>query len=137
MDDKQFQSLDVTSIDDHIQNKVDWKNPPTVKDLRNDLAEAMSSHSNHVSKVDEYLKTLRGEINIVAHEGRSKVQPKLVRKQNEWRYSALEEPFLSTNDMFIVNPVTYQDVDSAKQNISKFPISSKNLSFERRFWYWN
>lgn len=96
---------------------VDWNNPPSVRDLKQDLSEAKSNHDLHVNKVNESLTALRGELKIKVKEGRSKVQPKLVRKQNEWRYSALEEPFLSTDDMFIVNPVTYKDVDAAKQNM--------------------
>lgn len=96
---------------------VDWNNPPSVRDLKQDLAEAKSNHDLHVNKVNESLTALRGELKIKVKEGRSRVQPKLVRKQNEWRYSALEEPFLSTDDMFIVNPVTYKDVEAAKQNM--------------------
>ena len=96
---------------------VDWNNPPSVRDLKQDLAEAKSNHDLHVNKVNESLTALRGELKIKIKEGRSKVQPKLVRKQNEWGYSALEEPFLSTDDMFIVNPVTYKDVEAAKQNM--------------------
>lgn len=99
-----------------ISNLVEWENPPSVEDLKKDLREAKPSHDSHILKVNEWIKALRGELNITPKDGRSRVQPKLVRKQNEWRYSALEEPFLSTNDMFIVNPVTYQDVEAAKQN---------------------
>ena len=95
---------------------VDWKNIPTLKDLKDNLTEATPSHNNHVSTVNEYISTLRGELRAKIMEGRSKVQPKLVRKQGEWRYSALEEPFLSTSDMFKVSPVTYADVESARQN---------------------
>ena len=106
--------FDYTTQD--VANLVDWKNPPTIADLKNDLNEAKSSHNLHVSKVNEWITALRGELKIKTMDGRSKVQPKLVRKQSEWRYAALEEPFLSTNEMFRVRPVTYQDVDAAKQN---------------------
>ena len=99
-----------------IREMVDWKNIPTLKDLKDNLTEATPSHNNHVSTVNEYISTLRGELRAKIMEGRSKVQPKLVRKQGEWRYSALEEPFLSTNDMFKVSPVTHADVESARQN---------------------
>ena len=99
-----------------IREMVDWKNIPTLKDLKDNLTEATPSHNNHVSTVNEYISTLRGELRAKIMEGRSKVQPKLVRKQGEWRYSALEEPFLSTNDMFKISPVTYADVESARQN---------------------
>ena len=99
-----------------IREMVDWKNIPTLKDLKDNLTEATPSHNNHVSTVNEYISTLRGELRAKIMEGRSKVQPKLVRKQGEWRYSALEEPFLSTSDMFKVSPVTHADVESARQN---------------------
>ena len=94
----------------------DWENPPSITDLRNDLSQAMTSHNTHVDKVNKWLAALRAEATIKTIEGRSKVQPKLIRKQNEWRYAALEEPFLSTDDMFTVNPVTHKDVDAARQN---------------------
>ena len=88
-----------------------------MRDLKKDLSEALPSHNQHVDKVNGWISALRGELKIKVQDGRSKVQPKLIRKQNEWRYSALEEPFLSTDDMFVVNPVTHLDVDAARQNM--------------------
>lgn len=110
-------SLNYLSEDADIKNLVNWQNPPTVRDLKKDLSEALPSHNLHVDKVNGWISALRGELKIKVQDGRSKVQPKLIRKQNEWRYSALEEPFLSTDDMFIVNPVTHLDVDAARQNM--------------------
>ena len=103
--------------DSDVRKLVDWVNPPSVRDLKQDLSEALPNHDLHVKKVNEWISALRGDFKAKVQEGRSKVQPKLVRKQNEWRYAALEEPFLSTEDMFIVNPVTYKDVESARQNM--------------------
>ena len=108
---------DYISIDRDVKIlQPDWDNAPTVKDLKQDLSEALPSHNLHVAKVNEWITALRGELKIKTAEGRSKVQPKVIRKQAEWRYSSLEEPFLSTEDMFKVNPVTHKDVDAAKQN---------------------
>lgn len=116
---------------------VDWANPPSVRDLKKDLSEALTSHSNHVAKVNEWISSLRGELKLRTMDGRSRVQPKLVRKQNEWRYSALEEPFLSTDDMFIVNPVTYKDVDSARQNMlvlnKQFRVDIPKVKFINKY----
>ena len=95
---------------------VDWPNPPKLSDLKNDLSEAESSHRLQVAKVNEWLSTLKGDLKIRTQDGRSRVQPKLVRKQSEWRYPALEEPFLSTSAMFRVHPATHLDVDAARQN---------------------
>ena len=46
----------------------------------------------------------------------SRINPKLIRKQYEWRCASLTEPFLSTRDLFKVNPTTHEDTARAKQN---------------------
>ena len=107
---------DYLSTDSDVKRMVDWDNPPTVAKLKKDVSGAMSSHTLQVAKIDKWVRALRGKVNIKTLEGRSKVQPKLIRKQNEWRYAALEEPFLSTSDMFRVNPVTHLDLEAARQN---------------------
>src|SRR5690606_5578023 len=53
---------------------------------------------------------------IKPKKGRSKVQPKLIRKHAEWRYATLAEPFLSSPDLFKVDPMTAEDLPSARQN---------------------
>ena len=122
MDDLRQLEGSLKEMDEEVEEKteehalVDWPNPPKLSDLKNDLSEAESSHRLQVAKVNEWLSTLKGELKIKTQDGRSKVQPKLVRKQSEWRYPALEEPFLSTNEMFRVNPATHMDVDAARQN---------------------
>ena len=130
-------SLNYLSEDADIRNLVNWQNPPTVRDLKKDLSEALPSHNQHVDKVNGWISALRGELKIKVQEGRSKVQPKLIRKQNEWRYSALEEPFLSTDDMFIVNPVTHLDVDAARQNMlvlnKQFRVDIPKVQFINKY----
>ena len=79
---------------------TDWKNPPDLLELKADYEEAQSAHTSHVMDVDGWLDALNGEQNINNKKGRSKIVPKLIRKQAEWRYAALSEPFLSTDDLF-------------------------------------
>lgn len=123
--------------DNGVRNLVDWENPPTVRDLRNDLREAQGFHDDHVQKVNKWLDYLRGKVNFPIREGRSKVVPKLIRKQNEWRYTSLEEPFLSSNDMFKVNPVTHLDVEAAEQNEKvlnkQFRVDIDRVAFINRY----
>jgi outer membrane murein-binding lipoprotein Lpp len=103
--------------DDAKKSKlVDWKTPPTVADLENDLTSAEASHSEQVAKVEKWLENLAAKLKITIPKGRSKVQPKLIRTQAEWRYAALEEPFLSTKDMFEVAPRTWEDGEGAEDN---------------------
>ena len=95
-----------------------WAKEPTVSQLRQDLLDAKSAHDTHVSNVKRWLDNLQAK-NVAGFKktpGRSSIIPKLIRKQAEWRYAALSEPFLSTDDLFNVLPMTYEDRNSALQN---------------------
>ena len=93
-----------------------WVNEPSVTDLEADLLAAKPIHQTHVTNTQKWLSKLAGELHIKPPVGRSHVQPKLIRKQAEWRYASLEEPFLSTNDLFDIDPVTEEDYDAAEEN---------------------
>ena len=95
---------------------VDWKNPPTLGDLKQDYESAKVAHDVHTQEVDTWLRVLNGEQTINAKRGRSKLVPKLARRQAEWRYAALSEPFLSTDDLFNTSPQTFEDKEIAVQN---------------------
>ena len=101
-----------------IKTLTDWPKAPSVADLKQDYSDARSYHSNQVSKIDTWLDNLNvtGKAQIKTPVGNSSVVPKLIRKQAEWRYAALSEPFLSTTDVFNVSPITYEDRDAAIQN---------------------
>lgn len=95
-----------------------WKNEPTLRDLKQDLEDAKPSHDGQKTQIGVWLDNLNvtGKAKIETAKGNSKIVPKLIRKQAEWRYPALTEPFLSTDDVFNVKPVTWEDRDAAKQN---------------------
>lgn len=97
---------------------VDWKNPPTVANLKQDLLEATPYQQQQLAKIQTWLDNLNvtGSAKVKSTTGNSQVVPKLIRKQAEWRYSALSEPFLSTDDLFNVRPVTWEDRHAARQN---------------------
>lgn len=98
---------------------TEWANPPKLTDLKQHLEDARSIHATQVGKIDRYLDNmnLTGTAAIPkTNDGNSKVQPQLIRKQAEWRYPALSEPFLSTSDVYNVSPVSWEDRDSARQN---------------------
>lgn len=97
---------------------TNWKNAPTIRDLKQDFDDATPSHDNQVVKIDTWLDNLNitGKAKIETPKGNSKIVPKLIRKQAEWRYAALSEPFLSTDDVFNVRPVTWEDRKAAQQN---------------------
>ena len=93
-----------------------WKNEPSISDLQSDLESAESIHKEHVAKTEKWLNKLAGKIEVKPIKGRSKIQPKLIRKQAEWRYASLEEPFLSTDDLFDIDPRTGEDYEAAEDN---------------------
>jgi hypothetical protein len=110
-----------TQIDpDAVANTslVEWPKPPTVEELKQDYQDALNIQKLHVSKVNGWLDNLNvtGSAKPKAKKGASSLQPKLIRKQAEWRYAALSEPFLSTDDVYNVRPVTSEDRKGARQN---------------------
>ena len=108
--------LDIDSTETDAASLVDWENPPSLGDLKQDYESAKVAHDVHTTEVDTWLRVLNGEQTINAKRGRSKLVPKLARKQAEWRYAALSEPFLSTDDLFNTSPQTFEDKESAIQN---------------------
>ena len=99
---------------------TDWKNEPTVAALKNDLLAATSYHDTQMAKINRWnalmSQGVSGNKKNAPMKGRSTIQPKLIRRQAEWRYSALTEPFLGSNKLFKVSPVTFEDAKAAKQN---------------------
>ena len=96
-----------------------WAKEPTLMELRQDLEFARQENQEQASNIDGWLdlrNATGSEAPKKAKVGRSTVQPKLIRKHNEWRYPALTEPFLNTDRMFQVLPRTAEDAPKAKQN---------------------
>lgn len=117
-DDEDTAAENVTpaKVNDDLESQ--WKNPPTLLALKQDLMDAKPSHDTQKTKIDTWLDNLhvRGKAQVKTPEGNSKIVPKLIRKQAEWRYASLSEPFLSTDDVYKVKPVTWEDREAAQQN---------------------
>lgn len=112
---------DPDKLDESSEEKLtDWKNQPTIMDLKADLDYARQENRDQVANVDGWLaarNTTGAEGPKQSDQpGRSSVQPKLIRKQNEWRYPALSEPFLNSDRMFEIKPRTGNDKAAANQN---------------------
>jgi len=101
-----------------ITIETGWKSPPKLIDLKQNYDDGKIEHSAQMAKINNWLDHLhvKGKARKPKIAGRSNVHSRLIRKQAEWRYPALSEPFLSTEDIFKVKPVTAQDVHSARQN---------------------
>lgn len=97
---------------------TDWVNEPTIDQLKADYDMASSSKNTQVAKIEDWLDQLhvRGSYKPKKREGRSSIQPKLIRKQAEWRYASLSEPFLNDENIFDISPKTWVDREAARQN---------------------
>lgn len=98
--------------------KTGWKNPPTIEQLKEDLTNSHGSHTNNVNRIQRSLDLIHitGSVRRKKVQGKSNVQPKLIRKQLEWRIPSLTEPFLDTDDIFNVRGKTPEDKYAAQQN---------------------
>ena len=101
-----------------VEPLTDWANEPKIGDLRKDLESARGYQQKHTAAITEWnqLRNVEGKFKPAKVKGRSSIQPKLVRRQAEWRYPALSEPFLGSDRLFTVQPVTFEDVEAARQN---------------------
>ena len=95
-----------------------WAKEPKVSDLKGDIEAAKSAHDAQVERIRKWnnLRDVKDDQAPPKVTGRSRIQPRMVRRQAEWRYSALSEPFLGTDKLFEVKPATFEDRNSARQN---------------------
>lgn len=97
---------------------TDWEKEPNITMLTGDLQSAKQDQQALLTKIDEWddYTQVKGKAKIPKRKGRSQYTPKLIRKQNEWRYSAITEPFHTSEKLFNVEPVSFEDEDAAKQS---------------------
>lgn len=96
---------------------TDWKNEPTFDDLEKDRINGSSANSIIREKLLTYEEIRNGGKEIVkSAPGKSTTRPKLVRKQNEYKYAALEDAILGSKELFLVEGVGEEDYASAAQN---------------------
>lgn len=95
---------------------TDWLNEPTYQDLNNDREAASGFVEEFKRKVLDYRELMDGGKKLTPRPGKSVTRPKVIRKNAEWKYPALEDPFLNTENMYEVRPTTWEDVKAAEQN---------------------
>lgn len=97
---------------------TNWKKEPTLQLMKGDLEAGKQAHDAVMNEIRDWndLMKVSGKHKPPKVKGRSQVQPKLVRRQAEWRYAPLSEPFLSSSRLFKITPVTWEDEQAARQN---------------------
>ena len=117
-------NLDADAVETDASTLVDWENPPSLANLKQDYESALVAHQAHVDEIDAWLRVLDGDQTINAKQGRSKLVPRLARRQAEWRYAALSEPFLSTDDLFNTSPQTFEDKEAVSYTHLTLPTKA-------------
>ena len=116
----EYQSKDGYGQPVATENKLtDWKVEPTLEQLKCDYDAVQSFHAAHIAKLNTWDDNYHAKGSAaIKHDAanRSKVVPRLIRKHAEWRYAALSEPLLSTQSLFEVSPVTWEDRKASQQN---------------------
>lgn len=108
-------------IDDTESNTTEasakWKNKPDVRFFKRDLEDSKREHDQQMLEINEWLDLIyiKGSAKHPKVKGRSSHVPKVIRKQVEWRYSSLSQPFLNTDRLFDVDPSTWKDTKAARQ----------------------
>lgn len=115
-------TTDPDKLEQRSEDKLTkWKNEPSIEELKADLEYARPENTDQKFNIEGWI-ALRNATGAESGRkgtpkpGRSTIQPKLIRKHNEWRYPALSEPFLNTERMFTIHPRTFEDKPAADQN---------------------
>ena len=138
---KNIENSEASEASKASESMTNWELEPTIADLKADLEFSRQENIYQKNNVEGWLSlrnaTGKESGNKTKKINRSKIQPKLIRKHNEWRYPALSEPFLNSDRMYNVNPRTFEDKASSKQNQIvlnyQFDVKINKVSFIDRY----
>ena len=84
--------------------------------LKSDMKAADILRLEWFNKISDYRNQTFGRPYGNEIKGKSQIVSQDIRKQLEWMIPSLADPFLSTPDIIKCNPITWEDVPSARQN---------------------
>lgn len=87
-----------------------------LKTLKQDLSAAKDMKAAIDQRVAERRDVYNGKLYGNEEEGKSKIVVKLAKRQSEWAHATIKEPFVSTPEIIKCNPITFEDVNAARQN---------------------
>lgn len=87
-----------------------------LKTLKQDLSSAKDMKAAIDQRVAERRDIYNGKLYGNEEEGKSKIVVKLAKRQSEWGHAKIKDPFVSTPEIVKCNPVTFEDVQAARQN---------------------
>jgi hypothetical protein len=81
-----------------------------------DLKAAEELKNTEDNKIRERKDVYDGNAYGNEEPGKSKIVPKVAKRQSEWAHASIKDPFVSTPDIIKCNPITFEDVEAARQN---------------------
>ena len=87
-----------------------------LKTLKQDLSSAKDMKAAIDQRVAERRDIYNGKLYGNEEEGKSKIVVKLAKRQSEWGHAKIKDPFVSTPEIVKCNPITFEDVQAARQN---------------------
>ena len=87
-----------------------------LKTLKQDLSSAKDMKAAIDQRVAERRDIYNGKSYGNEEEGKSKIVVKLAKRQSEWGHAKIKDPFVSTPEIVKCNPITFEDVQAARQN---------------------
>ena len=84
--------------------------------LKADLKASDQLRTEWFNRINEWKSETQGAPYGNEVNGKSKIVSRDIKKQLEWMLPTLADPFLSTSDIIKCNPITYEDVEAARQN---------------------
>lgn len=87
-----------------------------LKTLKQDLSAAKDMKATIDQRVAERRDVYNGKLYGNEEEGKSKIVVKLAKRQSEWAHATIKDPFVSTPEIIKCNPITFEDVNAARQN---------------------
>lgn len=87
-----------------------------LKALKADFKAAETLQKDTLTKVDQWRREFNGEPYGNEVKGKSQIVSKDIKKQAEWLHPSLLDPFVNTEDIVKVTPVTWEDEQAARQS---------------------
>ena len=87
-----------------------------LRSLKQDFKSAETARKEQDAKIDRWKSATFGKPYGNEQKGKSQIVSRDIHKQNEWLHPSLLDPFVSSDDIVKVTPVTWEDKPSAKQS---------------------
>ncbi len=84
--------------------------------LKSDLKSAEELKREIDQRIMERRRTYNGELYGNEEDGKSKIVPKVAKRQSEWAHAKIKDPFVGTPDIIKCTPITFEDTHAARQN---------------------